>query len=290
MNDITIKPRRSALYMPCSNQRALEKAQGLAADVLLFDLEDAVAPDAKDEARVNIVKALAERDYGFREKIVRVNSVDTDWGFDDLKALAESTFDGVCLPKVESEEQINQALAVLGRDVPIWTMIETPKGVINVEAIAAHPQVAALVMGTNDLAKELRVTQSESRAEFTYALGKCVMAARAFTVDILDGVYNQLDNADGYADVCLHGKSLGFDGKTVIHPKQLDVANSTFMPDKTELASARNIIEVWNAATSGGQEPGVLVVDGKLVEALHVESAKRVVAIVDSLDARDTTK
>lgn len=284
MSNITIKPRRSALYMPCSNTRALEKAQGLNADVLLFDLEDAVAPDAKEQARQNIIDALGQNDYGHREKIVRINAIESDWGFDDLKALNGLAIDGVCLPKVESAEQINQALAIFGESINLWTMIETPLGVINVEAIAAHPQVQVLVMGTNDLAKELRVEQSETRGEFSYAFGKCIMAARAYGVDVLDGVYNPLDNVEGLDAVCRQGKMLGFDGKTLIHPKQLESANSTFMPDLQELGAAREIIDAWDKAQEQGA--GVLVVNGKLVEALHVEAAQRLVAFSQALAGR----
>lgn len=274
-----LRPRRSALYMPCSNVRALEKATGLSADALIFDLEDAVAPDDKLKARNNIVAALLERDYGYREKVVRVNHVDSEWGYDDLKALANSELDAILLPKVESSEQINQALAVLDRDIAVWVMIETPLGVLNVETIAAHQNVNVLVLGTNDLAKELRVNQSEQREEFLYAFGRCVMAARAYGCDILDGVYNQLDNEQGFEAVCQQGRLLGFDGKTLIHPKQLEAANSCFMPSQKDIADAREIIKAWNASDSRG----VLVVNGRLVEELHVVAAQRLVAMMDTI-------
>lgn len=267
--------------MPCSNARALEKAQALAADVLLFDLEDAVAPDKKTEAREQIVKALAGHDYGYRERVVRTNHVETAWGYDDLKALAASTFDGVLLPKVESAEQVNQALAIIGRELPVWVMIETPKGVLNVEQIAAHKNVAVLVMGTNDLAKEMRVQQSATREEFSYAFGRCVMAARAFGCDVLDGVYNQLDNEQGFVDVCEQGKRLGFDGKTVIHPKQLASANTCFMPGEKDIAEAQEIMQAWQVAG----DKGVLVVNGRLVEALHVQAAQRLLALMECCQA-----
>lgn len=269
------KVRRSALYMPCSNQRALEKAATLAADVLLFDLEDAVSPDNKAQARSNIVAALQQLDYGCREKVVRINTLDSEWGMDDLKALQHSDFDALLLPKAESPEQVNQALAVLDKKMPVWLMIETAKGVLNAEKLAQHPQVEVLVMGTNDLAKELRVQQSGQRSEFLYAFGRCVMAARAFNCDILDGVYNRLDDESGLEQVCEQGKMLGFDGKTVIHPKQLAISNRVFMPSATELEQASRIIEAWHAAA----DQGVIVVDGKLVEALHVQQAQRLVAI-----------
>lgn len=279
MPNVDIQVRRSALYMPCSNQRALEKAATLPADVLLFDLEDAVAPDNKAQARRNIVQALATQDYGYREKIVRVNALDGEWGIDDLKALQTSVFDGLLLPKAESAEQVNQALAVLDRQVPVWVMIETAKGVLNVENIARHPQVQVLVMGTNDLAKELRVQQSVQRAEFSYAFGQCVLAARAYGCDILDGVYNLLDDEAGLQVVCEQGKMLGFDGKTVIHPKQLAISNQVFMPSVQETDAAQQIIDAWQAA----HNTGVIVVNGKLVEALHVQQAQRVLTIAKAV-------
>lgn len=282
MNDKPIRVRRSALYMPCSNQRALQKAMSLDADVLLFDLEDAVAPDSKDQARANIIQALADNDYGYREKIVRVNPVDGPWGYDDLKALAQSPLDGILLPKVETAEQVNQALAVLGRDLPVWAMVETPAGVLQVETIAGHTRVAALVMGTNDLAKELRVEQSAGREEFSYAFGRCVMAARAFGCDILDGVYNQLDDESGLEAVCRQGRSLGFDGKTLIHPKQLAAANASFMPDQQQVEQARQIIDAWQQS----QDKGVIVVNGKLVESLHVDEARRCLETVQIIKKR----
>lgn|SRR5690554_384130 len=277
----TIKVRRSALYMPCSNQRALEKATTLEADVLLFDLEDAVAPANKPQAREMIVAALANLDYQHREKVVRVNGLDNLWGMDDLKALKDSQFDALLIPKAESIEQVNQVIAVFDRPIAIWLMIETPKGVLNVEKLAQHPQVHALVMGTNDLAKELRVQQSAERAEFSYAFGRCLLAARAYNCDILDGVYNQLDDLKGLEAECSQGKMLGFDGKTLIHPKQLAIANSVFMPSEQEILQAKNIIAAWQEA----DDKGVIVVDGKLVEELHVEQAKRQLAMAESVSA-----
>lgn len=271
-----VRLRRSALYMPCSNSRALEKAAALPADVLLFDLEDAVAPDAKSQARAAIVAALKQKDYGRREKVVRINAVDSDWGYQDLKALADTPLDGLLLPKVESAEQINQALAVLGRDVPVWVMAETPRGVLNIEAIAAHPQTAVIVMGTNDLAREMRVLQSAGREEFAWAFGRCVMAARACGCDILDGVYNRLQDDEGLQRLCDQARALGFDGKTLIHPAQLAICNKAFLPGDNEVAEARAIVEAWQQAP----DQGVLVVNGRLVEALHVDEAHRCLAMV----------
>lgn len=277
------KIRRSALYMPCSNQRALEKAATLAADVLLFDLEDAVAPDKKDLARTQIVQALASLDYGYREKIVRINALNSLWGQEDIKALQDSDFDGLLLPKAETVEQINQALAQLGKTVPIWLMIETPQGVLNVEQLAQHPAVRVLLMGTNDLAKELKVAQSSSRAEFAYTFGRVIMAARAYQRDVLDGVYNQLDNEQGLHDVCMQGKLLGFDGKTLIHPKQLACVNQIFSPHEEEVNHAEKIVSAWEDA----ENKGVIVVDGKLVEALHVEQAQQLLIKTQQIQVQE---
>lgn len=277
MPNNTIKVRRSALYMPCSNQRALEKASTLEADVLLFDLEDAVAPNNKQQARQMIVSALDTLDYGPREKVVRVNGLNSQWGMDDIKALQNSRFDALLIPKAETVEQINQVIAVFDKPIAIWLMIETPEGVLNVEKLAQHPHVHALVMGTNDLAKELRVQQSAQRAEFNYAFGRCLLAARAYGCDILDGVYNQLDDLKGLEAECEQGKMLGFDGKTLIHPKQLPVANTVFMPNEQQILQAKNIVAAWQEA----KDKGVIVVDGKLVEELHVHQAQRQLAIVE---------
>lgn len=267
--------RRSALYMPCSNTRALEKAASLPADVLLFDLEDAVSPDNKAVARENIAKALQQHDYQHREKIIRINGLDTEWAKQDCEQLKSCEFDGLLLPKAETVEQINQVLALFGKNIPIWLMIETPKGVLNVESLAAHPAVAVLVMGTNDLAKELCVQQSAERQEFLYSFSRCIMAARAFACDIIDGVYNELDNSDGLAAVCLQGKGLGFDGKSLIHPKQLEICNQLFSPSQEEIEQAQAIVQAWQQA----DDKGVIVVNGKLVEALHVEEAQRILQL-----------
>lgn len=269
------KPRRSALYMPGANARAMEKAQNLAADVLLFDLEDAVAVDKKEQARASLMTALATFDYGHREKIVRVNGIASDWGLDDLRTLKAADFDGLLLPKVETVEQINEALAVIDKDIAVWAMIETPKGVLNVEQIAAHEKMACLVMGTNDLAKEMRVRQSASREEFSFAFGKVIMAARAHQCDVLDGVFNQLDNYEGLAQVCEQGALLGFDGKTLIHPKQLEACHTAFSPSVEAISEAQAICDAWDANT----EKGVLVVNGRLVEELHVLEAQRLIAM-----------
>ena len=281
MNQDQFKPRRSALYMPAANMRAMEKAQTLAADVLLFDLEDAVAVDKKEIARDNLLTALKQFDYGSRERIVRVNGVTSDWGLDDLRALTSANFDGLLLPKVETLEQINEALAIIDKDIPVWAMIETPKGVLNVEAIASHGSLVCLVMGTNDLAKEMRVQQSLSREEFIFSFGQSIMAARAHGCDVLDGVYNVLDDADGLAQVCEQGARLGFDGKTLIHPKQLEACHLAFSPTQEALDNAQAICDAW--AENNSQ--GVLVVNGRLVEELHAVEAKRLIAMQIHIDS-----
>jgi citrate lyase beta subunit len=258
----------------------MEKAQTIKTDVILFDLEDAVAVEQKDQARSALLDALKQFDYGSRERIVRVNSIASQWGLDDLRALKAAEFDGLLLPKVETVEQINEALAVLDKAMPVWAMIETPKGVLNVEAIAAHENLCCLVMGTNDLAKDMRVSQSAQREEFQFAFGKAIMAARAFDCDVLDGVYNQLDNEQGLEQVCQQGALLGFDGKTLIHPKQLAACHHAFSPSSAAIEEAQAICAAWQANT--GQ--GVLVVNGRLVEALHVEQAQRLMALQQGID------
>ncbi len=275
------RPRRSALYMPAANERAMQKAQTLAADVLLLDLEDAVAVDKKQAARKSLIKALNDNDYGKRERVVRVNGLDSEWGLEDLRALKSADFDALLLPKVERVEQINEALAVLDREVDVWAMIETPNGVINVNQIAAHPAMKVLVMGTNDLAKEMRVEQSQQRQEFMWAFGQVIMAARAFDCEVLDGVYNQLDNPEGLLEVCIQGQGLGFDGKTLIHPKQLEACHQAFSPSEQQLESAKQIIDAWDSADSND---GVLVVNGRLVEELHVKEAQRLLDVQSLID------
>lgn len=276
MSLTVIKPRRSALYMPASNARALEKAASLEADVLLLDLEDAVSPGDKQAAREQVVKALATHDYGKREKIVRINSIDSPWGLDDIKALKNSKLDGLLIPKLEHVEQINEVLAVFDKDIAIWAMIETPKGVLNVQQLAAHKNVQALVMGTNDLAKEMNIEQSLGREAFLYTFGHVVMAAKAYGLTVLDGVFNQLDNEALLSDQCQQAKMLGFDGKTLIHPKQLAPCNTIFSPNAEQIAKAQALLAAWEDHQGGG----VLVHQGEMVEALHVEQAQKLLASV----------
>lgn len=282
-----IRPRRSVLYMPGSNQRALEKARTLPADGLIFDLEDAVAPDAKDLAREQVAEALKAGGYGHRETIVRVNGLATRWGYDDLAAAASSGAGAVLLPKVESADGVRQALEVLDQagappDLPLWAMMETALGMLRAEEIAgASPRLTAFVMGTSDLAKELHAAHTSLRLPMITALGLCLLAGRAFGLTLLDGVHLALDDDEAYAASCAQGLELGFDGKTLIHPKQIKTANRIFAPDETAVAQAQKIIAAHQSATAEGK--GVVVVDGRLIENLHVEDAKRRVQLADAI-------
>jgi citrate lyase subunit beta / citryl-CoA lyase len=285
------RPRRSTLYMPGSNPRALEKARGLAADALIFDLEDAVAPDAKAGARETIAAALAQGGYGKRELLLRVNAMATPWGHADLLAAAKMPVDGVVLHKVESADAVRQAETVLAAagapgSVGIWCMMETPMGVLRADEIAgASPKVAGLIMGTSDLAKDLHAQHTRERLPMLTSLGLCLLAARAHRVAILDGVHLDLDDEEGLAFSCRQGRELGFDGKTLIHPKQLVEANTAFAPSTEEVAWARKIIAAHAEAVAAGK--GLLLVDGKLVENLHVKDARRLVAMADAIAAMD---
>lgn len=285
----SIRPRRSVLYMPGSNPRALDKARALPADGLIFDLEDAVAPEAKETARAQIRDALQAGGYGHRETIVRVNGLATPWGHADLEAAATSGADAVLLPKVESADSVRQALAVLDQagappDLPIWAMMETALGMLHAEEIAAaSPRMTGFVMGTSDLAKELHAAHTPLRLPMITALGLCMLAGRAFGLTLLDGVHLDLDDADGYAVSCRQGLELGFDGKTLIHPKQIEAANNTFAPDDAAIAQAEKIIAAHEAAAAEGK--GVVVVDGRLIENLHVEEAKRQMQLAGAIGA-----
>jgi len=278
--------RRSALYMPGSNVRALEKARALPADVLILDLEDAVAPDAKEAARARVVEALAAGGYGRRELAVRVNARSTPWGADDLAAVARSGAHAAVLPKVETPAQVREAadmLAAAGAppDLALWAMVETPRGVLAADAVAgAHPRLACLVMGTSDLVKDLRARHVPGRAPLLHALSAVVLAARAHGLAVLDGVHLDLDDESGLAAACRQGADLGFDGKTLIHPRQIAAANTAFAPTAEEVAAARRIVDAHAAAAARGE--GVTVADGRLVEALHVEEAMRTLALAEA--------
>lgn len=283
----TSRPRRSVLYMPGSNTRALEKARGLAADGLILDLEDAVAPDSKAMARANVAAALRAGGYGRRELVVRVNPLASPWGYDDIAATALMKADAVLLPKVESADTVRQAATLLAaagapESLALWCMMETPMGMLHAEDIAAaSPRVAAFVMGTSDLAKDLHARHTRDRLPMLTALGLCLLAARAYRLAILDGVHLDLGDDEGFAQICRQGRELGFDGKTLIHPKTIAAANDAFAPTADEVALARRIIAAHAEAEAAGK--GVVLVDGKLIETLHVEDAHRTVALADQI-------
>ena len=283
------RPRRSVLYMPGANARALEKSRSLPADAVIFDLEDAVAPDAKLMARKQIIEAVAAGGYGKREVLIRTNGLNTPWGYDDLVAVAKAGADAVLLPKVESAEMVRQAETVLEShgapsDLAIWCMMETPRGMLHAEEIAdASPRLGGLVMGTSDLAKDLQAQHTAMRLPLITALGLCLLAARAARIAILDGVFLDLNDDEGFVDSCRQGAELGFDGKTLIHPKQLAGANEVFAPSDEELRLSRRIIDAYAEAEAAGK--GVVLVDGKLIEKLHVDHAKRVVALAEAITA-----
>lgn len=278
------RPRRSVLYMPGSNPRALEKARGLAADALIFDLEDAVSPDAKEGARTIIADAVAAGGYGQRELILRTNGLDTAWGYGDLAAAAKMAIHGVLLPKVESAATVRQAAAILDKagappELAIWCMMETPMGMLHAEEIAAsHPRLAGFVMGTSDLANDLHARHTRDRLPMLTGLSLCLLAARAYGLTVLDGVYLDLSDDEGFAYSCRQGVELGFDGKTLIHPKTIAAANEAFGPSAAEIEQAKKQIAGFEAALAEGKS--VVLVDGKLVENLHVASAKRLLALV----------
>jgi citrate lyase subunit beta/citryl-CoA lyase len=280
---VRARPRRSVLYMPGSNARALEKGRGLPADGLILDLEDAVAPDAKATAREQIASALQQGGYGRREIVVRVNALDSPWGRDDVKALAGSGADALLLPKVESAAMVHELEGLMEaagapNTLGIQCMMETPLGMLNAKEVAsASPRITCLVMGTSDLVKDLQAAHTPERLPVLTSLGLCILAARAYGIAIVDGVHLDLDDAEGFAAHCRQGKELGFDGKTLIHPKTIITANEVFAPSQQEIDWSHRIIAAHAEATAAGK--GVVVVDGKLVENLHVENAKRLVAL-----------
>ena len=285
-----VRPRRSVLYMPGSNARALEKGKTLACDGIILDLEDAVSPDAKETARKQVAEAIQGGGYGHRELLLRVNGLDSPWGHDDLLAAATAGAHGVLLPKVESADMVRRAERILiGAGAPaeltLWCMMETPRGILRAEEIAdSTRRMGGFVMGTSDLAKDLYAAHTAMRLPMLVSLGQCLLAARAAGIAILDGVHLDLDDADGFAESCRQGAELGFDGKTLIHPKQLTAANEAFAPSENEIAFSRKIIGAHEEARKEGK--GVVVVDGKLVENLHVENAKRLVAMAEAIAAQ----
>jgi citrate lyase subunit beta/citryl-CoA lyase len=283
----TFRPRRSVLYMPGSNARAQEKAKSILADAIILDLEDAVAPDAKSAARETVCNSVTGGGYGGREMIIRCNGLDTPWGVEDVKAACAAQPDAILIPKVESAEMVHELESLMDASgalatTAIWCMIETPRGVLRVQEIAsASSRVAALVMGTSDLVKDVHARHTPLRLPMLTSLSLCILAARAEGLAILDGVYLDLQDADGFRDACVQGLEFGFDGKTLIHPSQVDPCNEVYAPDAAEVDLSRRIISAFAEAEKEGK--GVVVVDGKLVENLHVENAKRVVALAEAI-------
>lgn len=266
------RPYRSVLYIPAANLRAMEKARGLPADAIIFDLEDAVAPDQKPAARQGLQQALTQ-DYGPRARILRINALATGWGRDDALACVELSdkIDAVLIPKVDTPQDLD-AIADLIPDTPLWAMMETPLGMLNAAAIAAHPRLQGMVMGTNDLAKDLGTRFRADRLPMMAGLGLCLLAAKAHGVVIVDGVFNAFKDDEGLRAECDQGRDMGFDGKTLIHPAQLEIANQAFAPTDAEIDLARRQIDAFDDATAQGK--GVAVVDGKIVENLHVATAR----------------
>jgi citrate lyase subunit beta/citryl-CoA lyase len=289
----TIRPRRSVLYMPGSNARALEKAREIAADALILDLEDAVAPEAKETARAQVCAAVKAGGYGRRELVIRTNGLDTPWFAADLAAAAEAKPDAILIPKVSSPETLQQIGTLLdglwaAPEIRVWAMIETPLAVLDAERIARAVQdrrtrLACFVMGTNDLAKETRARFVPGRAPMLPWLTTAILAARAYGIDIVDGVYNDLKDEAGFTAECEQGRDLGFDGKTLIHPGQVATANAVFAPDDAELSRARTIIAAFDQPENA--DKGAIQLDGRMVERLHAEMAKRVVALGESIGA-----
>ena len=281
------RPRRSALYMPGSNQRALEKAKTLPADVLILDLEDAVAPEAKREARNQVVNAVKAGGYGQREVVIRVNGLNTPWGYGDLAAVAEAGADAILIPKTENIETVRQAETVLAAnnapdELSIWCMMETPRATLNAESIAgASRRVACFVMGTSDLAKDLHAKHTRDRLPLITGIGLCLLAARAYGLAILDGVHLDLADETGFEQVCRQGVEFGFDGKTLIHPKTIELANRLFAPSPEDVDWSRRVIAAHTEAMEQGR--GIVVLDGKLVENLHVLNARRIVDLADAI-------
>lgn len=283
-----LRPRRSVLYMPAANERALEKAKNIPCDALIFDLEDAVAPDAKDAARANACAAASSGDYGNREITIRCNSLATPWGAADIAAAAKSCVSAVVIPKINNVAEvqaISDALDAAGAPsgMNIWAMIETPEAIFNVRSIAAHPRVVVLVMGTNDLTKELRAKQIPGRAPLIGHLATALLGAREAGKIILDGVYNDIKNTGGFLAECGQGADMGFDGKTLIHPDQVEGANDMWAPSETEVEYAKRVIAAFDEALAAGV--GVVQLDGRMIENLHVDNARRSLAIAQAIAA-----
>lgn len=278
------RPLRSVLYIPGSKPRALDKARGLAADAIIFDLEDAVTPDEKAAARGTLAEELDRDGYGARIKLVRVNGLDTDWGRDDIAAFRDARIDGLLLPKVGGTAVLDE-VAAMAPGVALWAMMETPRGMLNAASVADHPAMRGFVMGTNDLVKEMGCRTPADRAPLMTGLQLCLMAARAAGIPAVDGVYNAFKDDDGLRAECEQGRDMGFDGKTLIHPAQLAIANEVFAPSQADIDLARRQIEAFEEVEASGQ--GVAVVDGKIVENLHIVTAKAILAKAAAIAATE---
>ena len=284
-----LRPRRSVLYMPGANERALEKAKGIPADALILDLEDAVAPDAKTEARVRVCAAASSGEYGAKEIAIRINGIGTQWHADDIAAASAAGPNAIVVPKVNSAEEVAQLFASFEAagapaHTKLWAMLETPVAILNAESIAtASDRLTVLVMGTNDLAKELYAEHVPGRAPLQFGLQKCLMAARLAGKVILDGVYNDIKDDEGFRAEALQGKQFGFDGKTLIHPSQVEPCNEVFAPSEDEIEHSRKVIAAFNEAQAEGR--GVVTVDGRMIENLHVDNALRILAVADAIAA-----
>jgi len=291
---MSFRPRRSVLYMPGSNARAIEKARTLLVDGVILDLEDAVAPDAKAQARTQVADAVKAGGFGSREVFIRVNGIDTEWHADDLEAAAHAGPDGILVPKISDVaqlERVGQRLLDMKTSLKtrIWAMIETPQAIFNINALAAEAhdsetRLAGFVMGTNDIAKETRARLVPGRAPMLSWLARCLLAAHAHNIDILDGVYNDLSNAKGFEAECIQARDMGFDGKTLIHPNQVEPCNNVFSPSADEVAQARKLIAAFDLPEN--RNKGVVQVDGRMVERMHAEMARRTVAIADAIAMR----
>jgi len=286
--DDSLRPRRSVLYMPAANARALEKAKDIPADALIFDLEDAVAPDSKDIAREQAAAAAASGDYGAREVTIRCNGLDTPWGADDIAAAAAAAPAAIVIPKVSGAAALAEVAARLESagapdSTTIWAMVETPEAIFNAREIAGFERVSALVMGTNDLAKELRAVQVPSRAPLVPHLATALLAAREAGTVILDGVYNDVRDAEGFEVEAQQGFEMGFDGKTLVHPSQVEPTNRIWAPTDDEVEHARRVIAAFEEAEADGR--GVVTVDGRMIENLHVDNARRTLATADAIAA-----
>ncbi len=283
-----MRPRRSVLYMPGANARAMEKAKNIDCDAIIFDLEDATSSEAKDGARIQVREAIEDGGYGHRELVVRGNGLDTPWGAQDVETFAALSIDAMLFPKIESRAQVTAIVDALdragGQSLPLWLMVETPRGVLDLQTFADNARVEVLVMGTSDLVKELRAQHTPDRHNLDYALQHCVLVARQLDKDILDGVHLDFKNEVSFRTVCEGGRVMGFDGKTLIHPSQVGAANEVFGYSADDVLRAQRTLEAWQAALREGK--GVAVLDGQLIEHLHATEAERVVAFADAVAAR----